>query len=434
MNYSLIRWCILSGLVFAGTYCFADSTESKVKISGSASLEMGEIVSGTYININQASPTTIEKGWQERFLYRFITDARPMDRIRLLMDIEGQIGFSFPQKNGQFVESETARNLFVPQQIEGTYTLGDDERPYLQFGMGYFPYKFNPDATVLGEYLFRTGTYPLFLISDFNHCYGKLLGFRLSSTLFGSLKQDLLFTSETLMYPTQDYSLSYVAHYSLAHCLDFGAGISFSHLFTVNGDYTSGKASGIQYKSTNGDTLTYTFKGVKPAVRLAFDPKPLFPSFLSDMLGKKDARFYAEAFVSGWEDHKNMDTTVNPFIGYDHRLDRTVWMVGANIPMFKLLDVLSLEFEHFPNKYDDSYRQVLLANSATPPADVMKSRTPWKWSLYGKRTIVNQFSIIGMVGRDHYRPSFPSIGASEMESDLNTSKDWRWVVSFNVGI
>ncbi len=110
-------------------------------------------------------------------------------------------------------------------------------------------------------------------------------------------------------------------------------------------------------------------------------------------------------------------------------------MVGLNIPAFKLLDVLSLESEYFPTEYDDSFRQVLMNNSATPPASIMKDRTPWKWSLYAKRTIGKKFSIVGMMGRDHYRPEFPtSVSVQEMEAVVNAPKDWRWVLSFNIAM
>jgi hypothetical protein len=435
MKYSQVQNGFLCATFFAFALCFADDTESKVKFSGSASLEMGEIMSGTYISNNLPSPTPIEKGWQERFLYEFVTDAQPTPSIRLLMDIEGQISFSYPQKRLLSYDSEVARNLFAPIAIEGTYTIGDKEKPFLQFGMGYFPYKFNPDATNLGEFLFRTGTYPLYLISNFNHCYGELLGFRASSTLFETLKLDLLFTSEALMFPTQDYSLTLAAHYTLANCLTVGAAIDWAHLISVNDDYTSGKAAGITYITGNGDTVPYNFEGVKPTAMVSFDPKPLLPSFISNVFGKSDCRLYGEVLVCGWEDRPDLDTTkTGQFMGYANRADRTPWMVGFDIPTFKLLDILSLESEYFPSKYDDSFRQVLLNASATPPAEVMKARTPWKWSLYAKKSFGGAFSVIGMVGRDHYRPTFPVLGSSEMESTLNTSKDWRWCLSFNIGM
>ncbi len=297
MKYSIVLSSVLCGALFACGLCFADDAMPKIRVSGSATLEMGQVVSGTYVFNNVASPTEMDKAWQERFLYRLVTDAWATEQIRLLMDLEGKIAFSYPEKTGQYSGSEVPQNVFVPRQIEGSYTMGNRDQPYLQFGMGYFPYKFNPDATDLGEFLFRSGTYPLYIISDFDHCYGELLGLRVSSILFGCLRQDLLFTSETIMFPTQDYSLSYVVHYSPTAWLDLGAGISLSHLISINGSYTSGKVGGIEYVNSKGDTVPYTFQGTKPAVEAAFDPKPLLPSLLSGILGKKDFRLYGEIFV-----------------------------------------------------------------------------------------------------------------------------------------
>ncbi len=427
---------ILGGLLFASVLCFAGDFEPKVKISGGAGLELGQVVHGSYLLMYQ-DYQEIVKGWQERFLYRLIYDMTMTERIRMVMDIEGQISFSYPQMLNP-IETQGTRYLFFPERMEGMYTLGDQEEPYLQFGVGYFPYKFNPDARNLGELEFRSGTYPLYVITNFDHCYGKLLGFRVSSTLFGSLKQDLMLTSEALMFPTQDYSLSYVVHYSLARMLDIGAGLSIAHLFSTERKLTDPKDS--WYIQENGDTAIYSFKGIKPAAVVAFDPKPLLPSSISDLLGKNDARLYGEVFVSGWENRKNYDSAVlfdtaqQMLQYYANRSDRTVVMFGFNIPTFKLMDVLSLEFEHFPNRYPNSYRNALERNLATPFNPVTPKQFAWRWSCYAKRTFLSKFFIVGQVARDHLRTTFPDLKLSEKEDVLKYGKDWWWVCSFGFKI
>ena len=478
---------ILGVLLFASTFCFAGEYESKVKISGSARLELGQVVHGSYY-LNYSDYQEITKGWQERFLYRLIYDMTLTERIRMVMDIEGQISFSYPQILG-YIESQGTRFLFFPERIEGMYTLGDSEKPYLQFGFGYFPYKFNPDARNLGELEFRSGTYPLYVITNFDHCYGKLLGFRVSSTLFGSLKQDLMLTSEALMFPTQDYSLSYAVHYSLARVLDIGAAISFAHLFSIEKKLTEPNNS--LYIKANGDTAYYNFKGIKPSAVLAIDPKPLLPQALQDLLGKNDARLYGEVFVSGWENRKNYDsavlydTSLQMQQYYANRSDRTVVMFGFNwlthpllsytllpgiaayllnnkeliipatcmagwagiasgIGLWLLekhtniktgLDVLSFEFEHFPNRYPDSYRNALLSNSATPYFfPTLKKQFAWRWSCYAKKTFLGKFFIVGQVARDHLRTTFSDLTVSEKEDVLKGGKDWWWVCSFGFKI
>lgn len=432
--------CMLGGLFFASVLCFAGDDGSKVRFSGGGGLELGQIVYGSYISMNPADLKEIRKGWQERFLYRLIYDMTLTERVRMVMDIEGQISFSYPQMLNP-IESQATRFLFSPERIEGIYTLGNQEdpgSPSVQFGVGYFPYKFNPDARNLGELLFRSGTYPLYVITNFNHCYGKLLGLRVSSTIAGSLKQDILLTSEALMFPTQDYSLSYVAHYSLMQVLDMGAGISLAHFFSTEGKYTTNKTDPEgAYVKENGDIAYYSFKGIKPAAMLAFDPKPLLPSSVSDLLGKNDARLYGEVFVSGWENRKNFDSAVIYDTAmqmrqyYAVRSDRTVYMFGFNIPTFKLLDILSVEFEHFPNRYPNSFRNILERNLATPLLVPTPKQFAWKWSLYAKKTVLNKFFIVGQVARDHLRVTFPDIKLSEKEDQLKFGRDWWWVFSFN---
>jgi hypothetical protein len=245
---------------------------------------------------------------------------------------------------------------------------------------------------------------------------------------------DLLFTSEALMFPTQDYGLSAVVHYDLAHWLDVGAGISFAHLFSIEEKLTNGASfqDGL-YLPDPGDTAHsyYSFQGVKPALTLAVDPKPFLPSSMASLFGQNDGRLYGEICVSGWENRKNYDTTKSPFWDYSDRLQRTVALVGYTIPTFKLLDVLALEFEYFPNKYANSYRQVFDENIAIPYIQDSRERAPWKWSLYAKRTILDHFFIVCQMARDHMRPALPDIKNSEREDVLNKVGDWWWVASLN---
>jgi hypothetical protein len=437
MKQTRVQFFAFAFSVFAGLSVFAGDSDTKYpdyRFAGYAGLEIGQIVNGSYYWNNTNSPTAIEKAWQERFLYQFINDVTITDHLRMALNIEGQISFSYPQKLSP-AESQTARYLFYPERAEAMYSLGDPVKPFLQFGLGYFPYKFNPDAVNLGEFIFRTGTYPVYLISNFNHCYGKLLGLRTTFTPFESLKLDLLFTSNTQMFPTQDYSLSFLGHYSFFKALDFGAGISLDHLISIDGKLTKGESfqDGL-YQPKPNDTAHsyYSFAGTKPAVSLAFDPKPLLPSSIAHLLGKNDGRIYGEVCVSGWENRKNYDTTIDPYKDYyTDRTDRTLAMVGFTVPTFKVFDVLSVEFEHYPNKYPNSWRQVFDENIAIPYIGDSRARLPWKVSVYAKRSIGKTFFILCQIARDHMRPTFPDLKNMEREDVLNGIDDWWWTASLN---
>jgi hypothetical protein len=435
--------CALA-VVFLVGLCYADNQEIKVKTTGSAALEVGQIVQGECVGafMTPENPKTVLKGWQERFLFLFGSDAVLNEHIRLIINIEGKIAFAYPQVGGlDYITTQAPSYVFSPIQAEGVCSLGDPEKPWLRIGMGFFPYKFNPDARNLGEFMFRSGTYPPYIITDFNHCYGRLLGLRVSSTLFNNLKQDLLFTSETLMFPTQDYSLSYLAHYSLAGFMDIGAGIDCAHFFSIGSKDASSAvksdAVGDRYIAAAGDTATsyYDFKAVKPSIMLAFDLKKLLPSIIADLLSKDDLRLYGEACVTGWEDFKNYDTTANAKSYYENRMDRTLLMAGLNIPTTKWgLDVLSLECEYYSNKYPNSFRNVMEMNIATPYTNYRPDLYPWYFSIYAKKTFLDKFSITGQIARDHMRPYCPVSKFAEREESLKKIGDWWWVLNFNVSM
>ena len=66
--------------------------------------------------------------------------------------------------------------------------------------LGYYPFKYNPQSTNLGEYLFRSGTYPGWLVTGFEHSIDrpKLEGVHVSHAIGSTvrLKQDLIVSTE----------------------------------------------------------------------------------------------------------------------------------------------------------------------------------------------------------------------------------------------
>ena len=432
---------LISGLLFGLNLCYGESgadndTSSKVSVvtGGFVGFENGQIVKG----VSGKSSIQFDKGWQERMLVQFTSNFTYKERLRLIMAVEGQLGFSFPQSLND-IDNQLPRFWLYPADVSVTYTLGNTAQPYLQFGFGYFPFKYDKYVRNLGEFLFRSGTYPPYIINNFNAPFARLLGFRASSTLFGSLRQDLLFTSDAAIFPTQDFSLSYLTHYTVAGCLEIGAGISLAHFFSIEQQLTSPtqfpdtmdptREKMAMYITENGDTAYYSFKGIKPVAMFNFDPKPLLPLSWSAVLGKDDAVLYGEVCVIGWENYKNYntDTNVARSLDYSDRLDRTVAMVGLNIPVFKTLDALSLEFEYFPTP-SNSYKNVIDLNLPVYFYDPSKKNSPLKWSLYAKKTFFNRYSIIGQIARDHMRPSFPSYIDMERDDVLKRDSDWWWVL------
>ncbi len=468
------------GVLIAVSLCFADNLDTmespttltppppaaapeasgvKIKQSGFLGFEGGEIVEGT-MDANHSTETVsndggqglFEKAWMERMLFQWVNDISVTDRIKLVLAIECQMGFHFPYDQTVLYESHQPAFTFYPDRAEGTYTLGDLDRPWLQIGFGYFPFRTAPDVRNLGEYLFRTNTYPVYVMNNFNRPYSRLLGFRFSSTLFDSLHMDLLLTSSNLLPPLVDYSLSFVASYRVLKCLDIGGGISACHLFNTYDAQETNKD--YRYIKDNGDTAQYTFEGTKLMARFAFDPKPIFG--LQNTFSKADLRLYGEWCITGVSDQKNYDTvSTDPtnFGGhfYDNPNDRMLYMMGLNLPFFRLIqlasfdviketpdDVFSIEVEHFPNKYANSGMEVFGRTGPwkpipDPPSNALVSSVfPWFWSFYFKKNFLDHFALIVQLARDHMRPVANNPNYYYTEDVLERQQDWWWNVRLNL--
>ena len=135
-----------------------------------------------------------------------------------------------------------------------------------------------------------------------------------------------------------------------------------------------------------------------------FSLDPLF--FLKpDIMGQQDGKLYAEAGIIGLENYP---------IFYDDIMERIPVVIGFNIPTFKVLDVLSLEFEYFGNNYTNSTLNLWQNHSPVPftggavPAHVdslnlypYKTEDDIKWSIYAKKRINNFLEFSCQFASDH---------------------------------
>jgi hypothetical protein len=430
----------------------------KIKQSGFLGFEGGEIVQGS-VDLNHATAVTstngatnsglLKKSWMERMLLQYVNDISVTERIRLVLAIECQMSFHYPYDQTIVWEGHQPTFSFYPDRAEGTYTFGDQNRPWLQIGFGYFPFKTAPDVRNLGDYLFRTSTYPVYVMNFFNRPYSRLLGFRFSSTLFDSLHQDLLLTSSNLLPPLVDYSLSYVVSYRFFKTLDIGGGISSCHLFnTYEGQE---KDERYRYIKQNGDTAAYNFKGTKAMLRFALDPKALLG--WQNIFNQNDLRLYGEWCITALEDQRNYNTTDPTFPNhfYDKNTDRMLYMMGLNLPLFRLIqlatwnvipetpsDVFAIEVERFPNKYANSATEVfgktqIWAPIPDPPGNAAVTQVyPWYWSFYFKKTFLDHFALIVQLARDHMRPVSNNPQFYYTEDVLERQGDWWWNVRLNL--
>ncbi len=424
------------GLVLSVSFCIAEEPQVASHVSGYGFIEWGEIYKG--IAVDQA----LDHVWLERAVIGTSINAVVNKHVRFDFTGEGEMAFSYlydvPFADISTNATRQTRFMYYPTRGEGSYLFGDTARPFLTIGVGYFPFKYNPDARNLGEYLFRTRTYPNYIDNSFDKPFNRLLGVRIESTLFESLRQDLLLTSEANQYPLQDVSISYVAGYSLLKMFDIGAGIDFDRLFPAHPLATmpknfnnlviyrdTVKASDGVTDSVIADTSGYyTFGGTKLMVRIAFDPKPLFPS---GIFGPSDLRIYGEAAVLGTKNYPRY---------YEDIWQRTPIMFGFNIPAFRVLDVATLEFEKFDSPWPNSYEVPFRTGNPLPYVQKSHrsfSHSEWRWSLFLERRIAGVFVIKAQFARDHLHPIETNSLRPETFDVLPQPDNWWWTIKVQYG-
>jgi hypothetical protein len=423
--------CLVCLLVNGSMATTADSTSDiQTSVHALGAIQAGEIVHGWDVGSRNIGAPTVSHVWQQRLYMQLTLNAVVKQRARIVVSGELNMDCSWTKQQEEY-ESEVPRYEFYPNDVEGSYAfLGDPVNPTLALTAGYFPFKYNQDVRNLGEYLYRTGTYPGYMINKFDYPLNRLLGLKLSSTLFSCLHQDLMLTTETFITPLQDWGLSYLVSFNSANkIVDIGAGIFMSHQFSVNTNFTTPRLPNnlMPIDSLHTDTSYYTFKGTKLMFRFAFDPKPLIST---DIFGKNDLRLYGEAAIIGLKNYRGY---------YDSLWQRIPVMIGFNIPAFKVFDVLAIEMEWYGSPWPNSYYNVFRLNNLPLPVDTLKqaetrdggidyTRDNWKWSVYARRELAGCFSITAQVANDHvrllrFRPNYDGC-----EEALRAPGNWWYIL------
>ncbi len=401
---------VLIVLLFMALNGKAEQGDFNLKPWGLVSFEAGQIEKGWYI------AKAVDHVWQQGLFTRLGVDVSANSRLHIMVAGECHLTFSYPVIAGTYATEEPLYTLYI-HQAEGVYTLGDQHQPLAEIGFGIFPFKYNPDVKDLGEYLFRTGTYPGYIINSFDFPMAKLLGLTVSDTLFGALHNVLLLTSETQMFPTQDFTLSYLGDVVCAKFLDIGGGVSWCHLLSVNDDFTTPHT--VLNQVIGDSTHYYTFKGTKLMARFSIDPKVFFPS---DIFGSEDLRLYGEGTILGLKNYPGYYAKLN---------ERMPLMAGFNIPAFKLLDELSVEMEWYDSPFPNSYRRVYEYYLPLPSDfsdSAMYKSDNWKWSVYAEKTVAGGISLIAQVARDHVRTVTHDYMKQDKEEALRTTNDWYYML------
>lgn len=429
---------LMAGIVISAVWADEEDSDVSVihaQIFGKGAFEFGQIVDGQYSqgNNNKLSHYALEKAD-----VKVGGEIKRNDGLSVVVVGEGKLSFPYAlptdgASSGGF-QCYSPRYTWDLFQANAHYSFGDPEKPFLSLGAGYFPFKYNPDARTFGDYLFRISPYPQFLQTCFDMPYSKLLGIHLGSTLFSSLRQDLLLTSETVLWPLRDFSLSYLISYNLFQCAEFGWGIMLDRLLSVDEKLTTPP------KSTN--TNEFTFRGTKMEFRCAIDLKRFLPFY--GIFGKNDLRFYYELCLNGFNNYPITDPANASYPGYNSSEHRIPIVVGLNIPTFNFLEVLSVEFEWWDNNFANSYWGVFNAGYAMPPNPYKYQKTnrsdpyggPWHWSVYAKKNIIPNLNFVGQVARDHsfIETSQTGLSNGDPQEAVDGLGNWMWICKLEFGI
>ncbi len=400
-----------------------------------------------------------------------LQEARLAERARVYFGIGGAYFFVFPRNLGGNPYAHTKRSAFGLTEANGEFDLwkGREEGEGLRLKTGVFGYKYNEDAKDLGEYMYRTWTYPLIIYTGgldvVNSANAQLSG--LATMLkVGGVKNDLIFNIQSDHVPVGALSVSDIASFTFWK-ITLGGGLmwdNFYHpdkkaltpkpnsvgdplegnrFYTVRGGDSLPANTKISHSKLNElktanalgpkdteilDTGYYTFTGGKAMVRASLD--------LTSLLGRysrseRSFGLYFEAALLGF---KNYPTY------YEKAMDRMVYMGGLNIPTFRLLDMLTVEAEYCSYPYRQSTNDPNVVGNAVP--NVLEPLYPvykpirgddWKWSVYARRSIGENFSIYAQVANDHLRNAF-IFGAPASEGFLTNRNHWYWVCKLGYAI
>jgi hypothetical protein len=327
----------------------SSDVSQKLGIKGYASWQFGQIVKG-----EDREKGPIENAWQNGVLIGLTFNARPNDHLGLVVSPEFYLNYPYPQDSREPASARPLGTTYI-NEAYGKFSFGDAENPFLQAKLGMFVFKYNPDGRNFGDYLFRTGTYPTWIINNFDFPAARLLGLHLSSDPLKieqiiNLHFDALFTSEAFIFPFGDFSLTAMLTGKFFDAIELGAGIDFARLLSVTDTLTSpiwdvGNSNTNTpnvFLTTQGTIDYYSFKATKVMALASIDPKPLFGS--PKWLGPEDLKLYGEVCwvgIGGYNEFplEMFDTAHNhPYRPWYKSLnERTPRMVGFNWPTHPLM-------------------------------------------------------------------------------------------------
>jgi hypothetical protein len=456
-----------TALLLLGIMAIARADYERNPLGLGTTWDVGQLVKGT-LNTGSNDAVPVEN----QFLTRsgiFLTESGTFNK-RLDLKITLGALFWVPLPEAHTWLNRTIQSGAGIGQAQGDLKIGNVDNPVADLQFGVFPIKYNPDAKDLGEYLYRSGTYPGIIYtggwSYLNSAAYLAQGLRYSMSHGGGLfSHSLTLTMERDLERNRDFDPGYLFTVKPAKFFEFGGGIVWAHAVPLKDDSAltpikcrnaynkkTGKALSSEEIKTGctddvaSDTLGYyTFKGFKVAARMSFD--------FGTLLGMDVDQFklYGEWALLGIKDYPGY---------YDKKSERMPIMIGLDIPTFKALDMLGVEVEYKKSRFrnnmfwvmDDQplpiplsgtkedYTDYDVTNPKYTAAQADSLNTKFEeddlhWAIYARKQITKGMTVHAQVASDHLRHYGLQIAPIPGYAPATErTKDWYYILRLEFGI
>jgi hypothetical protein len=156
------------------------ANHKKVTLSGMFETEVSEMVKARITYPVDGIKKNVDHVWGNRLMGTLNFDARPASYLKVRGSFEFREYtyksiFGSNYNLGNFIYT----NFFI-REGQGIFSLFNNQSMSIDMAIGLMPYKYNPEARGLGEFLFKSGTYPFCLYTDFDRQFARLTGMRAS--------------------------------------------------------------------------------------------------------------------------------------------------------------------------------------------------------------------------------------------------------------
>ncbi len=439
------------GILFVCATAGVNADESGIKLDPlhlEANWEAGQIESFDNHG-NQTAAQIKDKQLLSHSSVWFLQQAHLSDNVKVSLGVGGIYFITPASPSNIYSFGQHAAFALSDLHAEFDFWKRETNDHGLSLKVGVIPYKYNEDAKNLGEYMFRTYSYPTVIYTgglvSLNSAGVQLNGLD-ANTKLGGLNNDLMLTIKTDQAPSGALSLTDIISYSIKNIFTLGAGYQFDNFYDATGlargnfDPTGSSnyfvlsdARVVTGKLDAADSSLlvssghYTFVGQKAMGRASLDLGNLISSIApNSFFTDKQFRIYGEIIAMGIKDYP----------GYYRSLkDRIAYMYGLNVPTGGLLDILSAEAEFCRNPYPDNSGVALQALSPVPNTELGIPGTAdnFKWTLYAQKKIMNGFSITAQAARDHMR-LVDFFGHYYDQTIMQHPDNWYWAVQLGYSI